>query len=65
MTACLRDYRCAHCRKLLFKGLLVEGSVEMKCRHCRALTVVSASRFNELLCLIEKCPNRIACADRR
>ena len=59
MTACLSEYRCAQCKKLLFKGLLVEGSVEVKCKHCHAITNVVASRYNRLLCMIDPCPNRI------
>ena len=59
MSACLTEYRCRSCRKLLFKGLLVEGSVEVKCRQCHAVTVVSASKFNRLLCMIDPCPQRV------
>lgn len=61
MPGCLtlNDVRCAHCKKLLFRGLLVEGTVEIKCRNCRNLTTVSASRFDERLCLVEGCPERV------
>ena len=59
MTACLNEYRCRACKKLLFKGLLVEGSVEAKCKHCHAVTTVAASRFNRLLCMIDPCPRRV------
>lgn len=59
MAACLSEYRCAQCKKLLFKGLLVEGSVEAKCKHCHAITTVTASRYNRLLCLIDPCPSRV------
>jgi phage FluMu protein Com len=30
----LKEYRCG-CGKLLFKGSLFSGTVEIKCRHCR------------------------------
>ncbi len=30
----LKEYRCS-CGKLLFKGMLQDGTVEVKCRHCR------------------------------
>lgn len=59
MPACLSEYRCAQCKKLLFKGLLVEGSVEIKCKHCHVVTTVSASRHDRLLCMIDPCPQRI------
>lgn len=54
------DYRCRSCGKLLCKGFLVEGEMEVKCRGCHALTHITADRTNELLCLIPHCPNRIA-----
>ncbi len=59
MPACLSEYRCMQCKKLLFKGFLVEGSVEVKCKHCHAITNVVASQYNKLLCMIDPCPNRI------
>lgn len=59
MAGCMKEYRCPQCRKLLFKGLLVEGSVEIKCKHCHALSSVEASRFERLLCMVDPCPNRI------
>lgn len=59
MPGCLKDYRCPQCRKLLFRGLLVEGEVEIKCRHCHALSVQSASLHDGRLCLVDPCPNRV------
>ena len=43
----------------LFKGLLVEGSVEIKCKHCHTLSSIEASRFERLLCMVDPCPNRV------
>ncbi len=60
MTCVLHEYRCRDCHKLLFKGLLVEGELEVKCKTCHTLNVVTVSQFNELLCLIPKCPHRIS-----
>ena len=31
----LRDYRCGQCNKLLFKGELLRGLVEVKCKSCK------------------------------
>jgi len=59
MPGCLKDYRCTRCRKLLFRGLLVEGEVEIKCKHCHALSAVSASLHDRLVCLVDPCPNRV------
>ena len=36
----LRDYRCS-CGRLLFKGLLLDGVLELKCKRCQRL-----KRFN-------------------
>ncbi len=59
MPGCLKEYRCPQCRKLLFRGVLVEGDVEIKCRHCHALSTVSATMHHRLLCGVDPCPNRI------
>lgn len=32
----LKEYRCP-CGKLLFKGSLFKGTVEIKCKHCREI----------------------------
>ncbi|MFA5750825.1 MAG: hypothetical protein WCX79_03530 [Candidatus Paceibacterota bacterium] len=32
----IKEYRCS-CGKLLFKGYLFIGTVEIKCRHCREI----------------------------
>lgn len=61
MASLSAEYRCQHCYKLLFKGVLVEGEVEAKCRACHELTTVRATKFNDLLCMIETCPNRVHC----
>lgn len=36
----LQEYRC-DCGKLLFKGLLVKGIVEIKCKRCQDIKRVS------------------------
>ncbi len=59
MSAVLRDYRCKQCRKLLFRGFLVESVVEVKCRSCHALTTIESSQFNDYLCAVYPCPHRV------
>ncbi|HTE57941.1 MAG TPA: hypothetical protein VK694_04310 [Verrucomicrobiae bacterium] len=39
-TPLLQEYRC-DCGKLLFKGLLVKGIVEVKCKRCQDIKRVS------------------------
>ena len=38
MTDPLVEYRCG-CKKLLFKGILYTGIVEIKCSRCAAILV--------------------------
>ena len=35
----LNDYRCM-CGKLLFRGLILSGAIEVKCRNCKHITSV-------------------------
>lgn len=63
MTISLKEYRCARCKKLLFKGVLIETEIEIKCKGCHEMNTVAASKFDWLLCAIENCPNRIIISD--
>ncbi|MEK7122411.1 MAG: hypothetical protein AAB855_00990, partial [Patescibacteria group bacterium] len=47
------------CKKLMFKGIVIEGVVEIKCRSCHTINTVSASEMKEYLCAIKNCPGRI------
>jgi phage FluMu protein Com len=60
MGVVYKEYRCNNCHKLFFKGILVEGELEVKCKACHEVTVHHASAFNELLCLVSPCPHRVA-----
>ncbi len=60
MTVPSFDYRCRSCLKLLCKGFLVEGDIEIKCRSCHAITHIKAELTNALICLKGSCPNRQA-----
>ena len=55
-----KEYRCKNCKKLLFRGFLAEGEVEVKCKACHELTTVRESKFNAMLCAVLPCPHRLA-----
>jgi phage FluMu protein Com len=61
MTVCaaLKEYRCSFCKKLLCKGLLIEGILEVKCRHCHAVVHIEGHQQESLLCLKSPCPFRV------
>jgi len=54
-----KEYRCPDCQKLLFKGLLVDSSVEIKCKRCRTLKIIVGEPANEFICLKAGCVNRV------
>jgi DNA-directed RNA polymerase subunit RPC12/RpoP len=60
-----KEYRCPSCRKLLFKGLLVDSEVEVKCRGCGNFHLFSGESKGKLLCYKEDCVNRKKIADVR
>ncbi|OGZ06770.1 MAG: hypothetical protein A3C93_02400 [Candidatus Lloydbacteria bacterium RIFCSPHIGHO2_02_FULL_54_17] len=53
-----KEHRCPACNKLLFKGILVDSEVEVKCRGCGSLTSFHGEPKEKLLCFKENCPNR-------
>ncbi len=53
-----KEYRCTTCGRLLFKGLLVDSAVEVKCRGCGNLCMFSGESKDKLICFIENCPRR-------
>ncbi|MDP2587818.1 MAG: hypothetical protein Q8P33_03545 [bacterium] len=59
-TSTLKEYRCRQCSKLLFKGVLVESTVEVKCKGCRALSTFTGEPANKYVCLVYPCPNRVS-----
>jgi phage FluMu protein Com len=59
------EYRCKGCEKLLFKGVLVDSEVEVKCKRCgRVETIVGVSK-DKLVCLKYPCLNRVAVAENK
>jgi len=62
MEETYQEYRCPHCHKLLFKGLLEfsEDAVEVKCRGCGQLNVFKGLlESRRYFCAIEDCPRRV------
>lgn len=42
----LKEYRCNHCQKLLFKALIYRAIIEIKCRNCKGLNEITADTNN-------------------
>lgn len=55
----IQEYRCKQDNKLLFKGLLVEGQIEIKCRSCHEINTFEPSALSTLVCRQTDCPNRV------
>ena len=60
----LQEYRCDLCHKLLFKGILIESVIEVKCKRCHNITSFKGHQESEFVCLNSPhCPHRITTAD--
>ncbi len=53
------EYRCKGCEKLLFKGILVESEIEVKCKRCGKINVFIGVPEESLLCFVSPCPYRV------
>ncbi|MDO8499411.1 MAG: hypothetical protein Q7S66_02015 [bacterium] len=65
MALGFKEYRCHRCKKLLFKGILVESVIELKCKACQNMNVIESSKFDELLCAVFPCPHRVAVVKKK
>ncbi|MBI4117765.1 MAG: Com family DNA-binding transcriptional regulator [Parcubacteria group bacterium] len=57
----VREYRCIKDKKLLMKACLIDGEVQVKCRHCGTLNIFSETLENtdrKYLCSVYPCANR-------
>jgi PAS domain S-box-containing protein len=45
--ACLKDYRCGECDKLLFKGICFDCKVEIKCRRCGKINKIDTIKLTD------------------
>ena len=59
MSSILREYRCPKCQKLLFRGLLIDSQIEIKCSRCREIRVLMGEKEEPLLCYKAECANRV------
>ncbi|MDP3899609.1 MAG: hypothetical protein Q8Q23_00850 [bacterium] len=53
-----QEYRCL-CGKLLFKGLLIDSEIEIKCKGCREIRKIKGVSGDKLICKKINCPNRV------
>ncbi len=58
------DYRCHACQKLLFKGVLVDSEVEVKCKRCNEMNTFQGLPATEAVCLKLDCAGRIKIAEK-
>jgi phage FluMu protein Com len=53
-----QDYRCPNDNKLLFKGLLIDSTIEVKCKHCKQIVVITGESKDKWVCTKVDCQNR-------
>ncbi len=53
------QYRCKGCNKLLFKGVLVDSTIEVKCKRCGEMNEFHGLAKDALLCFKPNCVNRV------
>lgn len=58
------EYRCKHCKKLFFKGVLVDSEVEIKCKRCGETSLITGIKADEYVCWKLPCPFRIAVGEK-
>lgn len=56
----IKEYRCKNDGKLLFKGMLIEGQIEVKCKACHEVNTFEPTPLHEVVCHKTGCPNRVA-----
>ncbi len=53
------DYRCADCKKLLLKGVLIDSEIQVKCSRCKKLVTLKGDEKSKYMCYVEQCPSRV------
>jgi phage FluMu protein Com len=59
MSTPYKEYRCKKCAKLFFRGLLVDGEIEVKCRGCHEINTLVEDHAPEFMCMVSPCPYRV------
>lgn len=54
-----KEFRCKECKKLLFKGVLIEGYVEIRCKSCHSTSLFKETQLKEYFCGIKDCPAKV------
>lgn len=60
METLYKEFRCKNCKKLLFKGLLIESEIEIKCKRCKELNSFQGESKDLLICMKVECLNRMS-----
>lgn len=55
----LREFRCNDCNKLMFKAILIDSEVEVKCKRCGKINIFKGEPGDKYLCYVYPCPHRI------
>ncbi|MFC1663056.1 Com family DNA-binding transcriptional regulator [Patescibacteria group bacterium] len=53
------EFRCQGCNKLLFKAILIDSEVEVKCKRCGRMNLYKGEDANKYVCHIYPCPHRV------
>jgi phage FluMu protein Com len=54
-----KEFRCSKCDKLMFKGVLIDSKVEIKCKRCGQINLYTGELAEKFICLTENCPSRV------
>lgn len=54
-----KEFRCQSCNKLLFKGVLIESEIEVKCKRCDTISIFNGVSADSFICFVENCPGRV------
>lgn len=54
MPKFLKEYRCPNCNKLFFKGDLLHGTIEIKCKNCKQFVTLNGKNCQLFLMLNKK-----------
>lgn len=53
------EYRCPFDNKLLFKGIIIDSHIEIKCKFCKKIISITGVSKDTMICKKIDCKNRI------